>query len=154
MQWRDCDTSPLFTAAPPMGEERLNKLFSVTGLLQIDQLPTRPTVRPSFSLHLPDMFRRSSPSRYSPTFTQRYSPRDTCLKWMMLYRAGPSPLWSNLKRSPLSPGMRSLIQLMAEREPRNASGMVFGKRNYNVGCGCILFSLSIQLQHVLSGQCN
>lgn len=31
-----------------MGEERLNKLFSVTGLLQIDQLPTRLTIRPSF----------------------------------------------------------------------------------------------------------
>lgn len=43
---------------------------------------------------LPDIFNLSSPSMYSPTLTHRYLPVDTCLKWMMLYRAGPSPLMS------------------------------------------------------------
>lgn len=51
----------------------------------------------------PDMFRRSSPSTYSPTLIQRYLPAETCLKWMMLYRAGPSPFGLNLNQSPLSP---------------------------------------------------
>jgi len=49
------------------------------------------------------MFSRSSPSRYLPTRTHLYLPDSTCLKCMMLYRAGPSPFLSNLNLSPLRP---------------------------------------------------
>lgn len=52
---------------------------------------------------LPSMFNRNSPSSYSPTLIHRYLPGCTCLKWMILYRAGPSPLLLKWKRSPLNP---------------------------------------------------
>lgn len=51
----------------------------------------------------PDIFNRNSPSLYSPTLIQRYFPCSTCLKWIILYRAGPSPLLLKWKRSPLNP---------------------------------------------------
>lgn len=55
---------------------------------------------------LPDMLRFKVPSLYSPTLIQRYFPGETCLKCIMLYRAGPSPLASKRNQSPLNPATK------------------------------------------------
>ena len=49
---------------------------------------------------------RNSSSKYSPTRIHLYFPGDTCLKWIILYLAGPSPFLSNSKTSPVNPWRR------------------------------------------------